>query len=1249
MTPPAGARTRPRTRAAAGAIASLAAVLVVGPAGLPALADGTATAPSDTARTFTLVGSVQDEAGCGADWDPACGTTDLQPTDDPDVFALDVTLPAGSYEYKVAVDHAWDESHGKDGGTDNIPLTVAGTTRLRFLYDDATHRVGVTPLDLRSGYGDDDASLVTPPVRQAGADQQFYFVMTDRFANGDTSNDRGGLTGDKYTTGYDPTNMGFYEGGDITGVDQKLDYIKGLGTTAIWLTPSFKNNPVQGEGANASAGYHGYWVTDFTQIDPHLGTNDELKKLIADAHAKGIKVYFDIIANHTADIIDNEQGTYDYVDTATAPYRDKDGNVVDITQLAGSKDFPDLDATTSFPLTPKVSDALKDVKKPDWLNDVTLYHNRGNSTYSGESTTMGDFSGLDDLMTENPKVITGMEDIYDAWVDFGIDGFRIDTVKNVDMNFWKEWTTAIQDHAKAVGNDDFFTFGEVYDADATKTSPYVRDTDMSSVLDFSFQSAASSFATGGSAKSLQALFASDDYYTTATKDAEALPTFLGNHDMGRIGYFVRNAADPLKADLLAHDLMFLSRGQPVVYYGDEQGFVGSSGDGSDKNARQSLFASQVPEYTNQLLVDGTKAGSQDRYSETAPVYQEIADLAALRKAHPALVDGAQIERYAEKGAGVYAFSRVDPDQKVEDLVAVNNATEERSATFTTLTPGATYTEVWGDHVGTTPVAAAADGTVTVTVPGQGSVVLEADRQVAAPDTASPFTVDLPQAGAPVKGVTPVAATTGDHWQQTTFSYRVVGSDDWHVLGTSETTTPRVFADVSGLATGTLVEYRAVSVDAAGHRSAASTYGAVGVTATIDDLAQQDTTIDSVNVPGDFQSEVGCKADWDPACAQTELTLQPGGEWKGTFDVPAGTYAYKVALNGGWTLNYGVGGVRDGDNATLTVPTDQKVTFWFDPTSGRFTSSLDNGGHVITLAGDFQSELGCTGDWSPDCLAAWLTDDDGDGTFTFDTDKIPAGDWQTKVVHDGDWSQSYGEGGGAQNIRFTVTDGEHVYFAYDATTHLLTISDAPIVVGPGEPTETPTATPTPTPTPTGSPTETPTPTPTGSPTSSSHPTHPVHPTHPAHPTSSGTKGTGNGNGKGNGSGKGASDDASPMISLSASRVTAGGAVDVHGSGLVAGDVEVWLHSTPVQLATATVTGDGTLDLAVTIPADTATGAHTVQVLDADGTVLAAADVTVTAAPGDLASTGANVAWLAALGVLLVAAGAVLLIARRRATA
>ena len=129
----------------------------------------------------------------------------------------------------------------------------------------------------------------------------------------------------------------------------KLDYIKGLGTTAIWLTPSFKNKPVQGTGDNAGAGYHGYWITDFTQIDPHLGTNDDMKGLIAAAHAKGMKVFFDIITNHTADVISYQQNQYTYISKATQPYKDANGNAFDDAPIADTPAFPPLNLQ-SFPL-----------------------------------------------------------------------------------------------------------------------------------------------------------------------------------------------------------------------------------------------------------------------------------------------------------------------------------------------------------------------------------------------------------------------------------------------------------------------------------------------------------------------------------------------------------------------------------------------------------------------------------------------------------------------------------------------------------------------------------------------------------------------------------------------------------------------------------------------------------------------------------------------------------------------------------
>lgn len=1010
-------------------------------------------AAAEEPRTFALVGSLQSELGCtdlganaGGDWEPACAATDLAPTGTAGVYAAEFTIPAGIYEYKVAVNDGWAESYGLNGGGDNIPLTVAGDTPVRIVFDDTLKRVGLEATGLRGAYEESsDAALVAEPVRQPGSDEVFYFVMTDRFENGDASNDQGGLSGDALTTGYDPTRKGFYNGGDLAGLRSQLDYIDGLGTTAIWLTPSFKNRPVQGEGANASAGYHGYWITDFTQIDPHLGTNAELEALIAEAHAKGIKVYFDIITNHTADVIDYAEGQHSYIDQATSPYTDASGTAFDPGDYAdGSQSFPALDPATSFPYTPVVTPEDADLKVPAWLNDPTLYHNRGDSVWEGESVTFGDFVGLDDLMTEHPTVVNGFVDVYQDWIDLGIDGFRIDTAKHVNFEFWEQWSTEVLDYAHASGNPDFFMFGEVYDADPQKLSPYVRETDMNSVLDFTFQSQAVSFAAGNSAKNLQSLFAGDDYYTTPDSSATALPTFLGNHDMGRVGYFLQSSDAPLQRDELAHELLFLTRGQPVVYYGDEQGFAGTGG---DQSARQTLFPTQVAEYRDQPLVTGDTFGTGEHFATDVPLYGHIAALADLRATHPALATGAQVERYVDNGAGVYAFSRVDRTERVEYLVAANNSNTAKTVDVPTLTKDGAFEVLYGDAA---PVTANADGVASVTVPALGTVVLKADRTVSAPDAASAISVATPAAGAGVTGIAPVAADVEDAtWQETSFAWRVAGSDEWHALGTAEDTSPRVFHDTAGLANGTLLEYRAVSTDAAGHRSAASTYASVGNAVNLVEEEEPEQPIDLVTVPGSHNSEMGCAGDWAPGCEAAKLTLRADGIYAGTFDLPAGTYEYKVALNGSWDVNYGANGEQNGPNVGYTHA-GGPITFFWNPETKVVSSTAE--GPVVTLPGNFQSQIGCSGDWQPDCLASLMQDGDKDGVYTFATDGLDDGSYEVKVAHNRSWDENYGVGGapGGANHTFVATEGKLVEFRYTLATHALEIivTDPPLA-GTGE--------------------------------------------------------------------------------------------------------------------------------------------------------------------------------------------------------
>ncbi|WP_225074389.1 pullulanase-type alpha-1,6-glucosidase [Streptomyces sp. CoT10] len=667
-----------------------------------------------------------------------------------------------------------------------------------------------------------DARLAAEPARHDATREQFYFVLPDRFANGDTSNDRGGLTGSRLATGYDPTDKGFYQGGDLKGLTNRLDYIKGLGTTAIWLAPIFKNQPVQGTGKDASAGYHGYWITDFTQVDPHFGTNKDLSTLVSKAHAKGMKVFFDVITNHTADVIDYEGGSHEYLSKGAFPYLTKDGRPFDDADYAdGTKKFPAVDAS-SFPRTPVVPAAKKNAKVPSWLNDPAMYHNRGDSTYTGENSTYGDFSGLDDLWTERPEVVSGMEKIYQRWVkDFGVDGFRIDTVKHVNMEFWTQWATALDTYAAAHGRKDFFMFGEVYSADTSVNAPYVTEGRLDATLDFPFQDAARSYVSqGGSAKRLAGVFGDDYRYTTDKANAYEQVTFLGNHDMGRIGHFLEQDdpkatdAEILRKDEFANELMFLSRGNPVVYYGDEQGFTGSGG---DKDARQTMFASKVADYLDDDRIGTDRGHESDAYDTTAPLYRQIAGLAKLRKDNPALTDGVQTERYAADGPGVYAFTRTDARTGAEYVVAFNNAGGARTVTFATGSARMTYRGIHGTEAA---VTSGADRRVTVTVPAGSAVVLKAAGALDRPATKPAVTLTPPAAGA--TGTVELSAdVTGGQLNRVVFAAQT-GNGPWKVLGSADHAPYKVTQTLARtVPAGTALRYKAVVVDSAGRTASAT--------------------------------------------------------------------------------------------------------------------------------------------------------------------------------------------------------------------------------------------------------------------------------------------------------------------------------------------------------------------------------------------------------------------------------------------
>jgi glycosidase len=562
-------------------------------------------------------------------------------------------------------------------------------------------------------------------------DEIIYFLLPDRFENGDPANDMGGLTGDRLQTGFDPAAKGFFNGGDLKGLTARLDYLQELGVTALWLAPVFQNKPVQGPPGQESAGYHGYWVTDFTRVDSHFGTNEDFAALVAEAHARGMKVYMDIITNHTADVIKYREceaklaAEPALLDLA-CPYRGRadypfttvggvGGEPINTGFLGDDREFLTAEnyarlTDPRWAYTPFIPAGEEDVKRPAWLNDIMAYSNRGNSEWEGESSLSGDFSGLDDVMLENPVVMDGMIEIYADWIRrYKIDGFRIDTVKHVRWDLWRRLAPALMDVARAEGVPHFHMFAEVYDFDPAFLARFTVEDDFPTTLDFAFQGAVRAVvAEGKPARLLEDLFIRDAIYRGGREGAMQLPTFLGNHDMGRFSQFLE-AARPDISDAeaqarvkLAHAIMMFARGVPVIYYGDEQGFVS---DGGDQLARETLFPSQVAVYNDNDLI-GTDATTADNNFDTNhPLFRAFREMADIRKAHPALRRGLQGVRHSDKAGGLLVLSRRDPQSGAEYLIAFNADTQARSQNVTVSGASTRFASVRGECAPTAQAAA----------------------------------------------------------------------------------------------------------------------------------------------------------------------------------------------------------------------------------------------------------------------------------------------------------------------------------------------------------------------------------------------------------------------------------------------------------------------------------------------------------------------------------------------------------------
>lgn len=439
--------------------------------------------------------------------------------------------------------------------------------------------------------------------------QSIYQIITDRFYDGDPSNDNA-------DGNYDPASPRGVHGGDFKGIEEKLDYIKSLGATAIWISPVV---------LNARGEFHGYAGMDFYKVDPHWGSLADLRRLVQAAHARGLLVIDDIVVNHGGNLVDSGDAGYPRFKYPPDGYH--------LRFRDASREYPppfDLNATN-----------------PSLTN---LFHNNGFIQDYNDATQMelGELSGLDDFRTETPYVRAQMKKIYEYWIkEAGFDAFRIDTVQHVEMGFWQDWCPAIHSFAAAQGKPDFFMFGEVLHHGDAKVGSYTGTMGggpfkLDSVLDYTLYFKINSLFANPSASPRQI----EDHYraVAANYDPAAqnqLVTFLDNHDQPRFLSIPGATINRLKVALV---FLYTTCGIPCLYYGTEQGFNGAK----DPWDREDMFAGRF-EW-------GPSRG--DNFNMTHPLYQFVARLNNFRRLYPALQAGTQSNVWSNaNGPGLFAYTR----------------------------------------------------------------------------------------------------------------------------------------------------------------------------------------------------------------------------------------------------------------------------------------------------------------------------------------------------------------------------------------------------------------------------------------------------------------------------------------------------------------------------------------------------------------------------------------------------------------
>lgn len=587
------------------------------------------------------------------------------------------------------------------GGSNAMPIepelqavTISATT-------DTALGIKTLPITVTDQYGNKFSTTVdveiTDRVKKNENDFDWdeavvYFMMTDRFFDGNESNNKASGA-DTYGK-----NPGLYHGGDFAGVTAKLDYLQDLGVNTIWLTPIVENIAgvtVTDEGKEDvpyNAAYHGYWASDFTKLNPTMGTTEEFKTMISEAHKRGMRIMVDIVVNHAG---------YGTESTFADMLRDK-----------------------------SVSEG--DIKS--WQSD------------------------LPDFATENADVRAKLVEWQTSWMkNYGVDYFRVDTVKHVDSTTW----AALKNSTTEV-NPSFKMIGEYYGAGYASNGSTLGSGQMDADLDFDFNDQATSFVSGNISSVEKFLSARN----SALNNAYMTGQFLSSHDEDGFKASLMNGKKytedkATSAALVAATLQLTAKGIPVIYYGEEVGLSGLN---------------NYPYQTNRYDMDFSKA-TKDNVT-----YQHYKNLLSIRNAYTdvfargsrTVVAGSDEEGYdvvsrSYGGTTLYVGMNIkDTAKEVKVPVSLAAGTEVKD-----LYSGATYT------VGS-------DKTVAVTIPAAkdgGTVILTKVKKTVDPTPADPGKTD-PTPAKPGK-TDPTPATKVD-WSKEVETIKNASAKDTIVVKMDET-------------------------------------------------------------------------------------------------------------------------------------------------------------------------------------------------------------------------------------------------------------------------------------------------------------------------------------------------------------------------------------------------------------------------------------------------------------------------------